>query len=252
MKRWLGYGLLGLVAYVVFLLSQLPATLLMDSIAQRVPGFAVQDIRGSVFNGAAQGVRLRGAPIESLSWQWRFLPLFLGRVEYQIGMVDPELRVSGNVAVGLDRQLRITDLTGSLPLAKLMALLGYAPLAISGQVHIDAASLHLVATGLPRAATGALRLLGTRITLGRPLELGDFSAEFSTRDQDIVGNVKDQGGPLELTGALTLTPDGRYRFNGQVGIREQSNHELGQALSILGRPGADGKWKLNFTGTLQV
>jgi hypothetical protein len=42
MKRGLGYGLLGLAAFLLFLLLLAPATLLTDQIGARLAGFSAQ------------------------------------------------------------------------------------------------------------------------------------------------------------------------------------------------------------------
>jgi hypothetical protein len=250
MKRWIGYGLLGLFAYLVFMLIQFPATALFDWISQRAPEFSVQNMHGSVRQGSARGVRLRGVQFESLSWQLHFLPLLLGRLEYQFNLTEPGSRLQGKIATSFDRHLSLGDVKGSLPLTKLSALTERHSLPLDGQVELDIAELQLNAAGLLRSVSGTIRLLSAHTTLTKPLELGNFNIELSTQDQDIIGNVKDNGGPLEFAGNLTLTQDGSYRFSGQAAVRDENNRELRQALSLLGRPSGDGKWKINLAGTL--
>jgi len=250
MKRVLGYSLLGLLAYGVFMLIEIPATVMTDLIAQHVPEFTVQDTRGSALRGSALGIRLRTAQFESLSWQLRFLPLLLGRLKYQFKLTEPEGQLQGTIATGFDRRYHLDNLKGSLPLAKLAILIGRPILPLSGQVKLDVADLQFNVAGHLRGASGTIHLLSTRTTLGKPLALGDFSVELSSQEQDIVGSVKDNGGPLEFTGNLTLAQDGSYRFKGQASVRNENDRDLRQALSILGRPGGDGKWKINFSGIL--
>jgi len=55
---------------------------------------------------------------------------------------------------------------------------------------------------------------------------------------------------LVLDGTLGLLPDGRYRFDGQAAVRDAANQSLRQAMSLLGPPGSDGRWTLNFSGAL--
>ena len=43
----LRYGLLGLGAFLLFLLLQAPASLITDRIGARLPGFAVQTVAGT-------------------------------------------------------------------------------------------------------------------------------------------------------------------------------------------------------------
>lgn len=101
MKRLLGYGLLGVLAFVLFLLVLAPATLVTDRLAERLPGFSAQTVEGLATEGSARGVQWRGVRIERLTWNWQALTLLTGWLEFRLYAEDPEsqLTVSGNIAV---------------------------------------------------------------------------------------------------------------------------------------------------------
>jgi general secretion pathway protein N len=250
MKRLLGYLSVGLIAYAIFLIIQFPAAAMLDLMAGRVPGFTARDAQGSALGGSAQDIHLGNTRFESLSWRLHVLGLFLGRLEYHFSLREPELQLQGRVATALDRHLYFEELKGNLPLSKISALLGYPSLPVNGQLELQAADFGLNPAGRLSSVSGMIRLLGAHTALGKPLELGDFSADFITRGSDVVGNIRDEGGPVELKGTLTLTPQRSYRFTGQAALRADDNRELRQALSILGRPGGDGKWKINLAGMM--
>ena len=252
MKRIVGYVLLGLCAYLVFLVLQFPVGALAHYLATYLPGLQVQHIEGSIVQGRALGLNVRGVELESLAWRWQPLSLLGGRFEYRFSIMEPQLKLQGRAGVGLDQQLRIVDLDGEVSLNKAIAMAVRAQLPVNGKVEVELAELRIGADGLPRAVYGTTRLLDARTTLGRTLNLGDFSTELTTEKQGIVGTVRDIGGPLEMIGTLTLAPNGHYRFNGQVGVRDDNNQELRQVLSLLGRVGTDGKWSIDFTGMLKV
>ena len=252
MKRLFGYGLLGLLAYAIFLVLLCPATLLTEWVSRQLPGCSVQNPQGSVFAGTAQGLRLPTTQLGSLSWQLRFLPLLKGRVGYYLTLTEPELHLSGTVTMGLDRQLHVVNLNGYLPLHKAVSLAGFAVPPLTGKLEVERLELWLDRGGRPHQAQGLLHVLNVHTSRGNSLPLGDFGIELQTRDPTIVAAIQDQGGPLQFTGTLTLDPDGRYRFNGQAAVRDGRNRELYQALSFLGQPGGDGKWSFNFSGNWQV
>jgi general secretion pathway protein N len=248
MRRLFGYGLLGLLAYAVFMVLLCPATILTEWVSRQLPNWSIQNAQGSAFAGTAQGLRLPTTQLESLSWQLRSLPLLKGRIGYYLTLTEPELRLSGTVTLGLDRQLRIAGLNGHLPLLKAISLAGFAAPPLNGNLEVERLELWLDRNGRPQQAQGLLRVLKVHTSLGNSLPLGDFGIELQTQDPAIVAVIQDQGGPLQFTGTLTLDPDGRYRFNGQAAVRDGGNRELYQALSLLGQPGGDGKWSFNFSG----
>lgn len=251
MKRILGYSLLGLVAFLLFLLLLAPATLLTDQIGARLVGFSVQGVEGTATDGSMLGARWRGARIERLTWRWRPLALFAGRLEFNLKTDDPEVKLTGNAAIGLNRRIGFRDLAGRLPLARLGNLAGSAKPPLEGIAEFDLQDLDLGPTGRPLAAWGVVRLLNLRVALGQPLSLGDYVVQLDSAGADgVQGKIKDNNAPLALEGTLSLLPDGRYRFAGQAAIRDAGNQALRQAMSLLGPPGGDGRWALNFSGVL--
>jgi hypothetical protein len=252
MRRLLGYGLLGLLAYAVFMLVLCPADIMMERVAQRLPGFSVQNAQGSAVQGTARGMRLHTLQLESISWRLHFPALLTGHIEYHVTLVEPDLQLSGSIGMGLDRQWRIAALNGSLPLSKAIALAGYSTPLLSGTLKLAPLELRLDPAGHLQQAQGLLRLRNVQTRLGKPVPLGDFNIELQTRNTRMVAAIQDQGGPLQFTGALTLDPDGRYFFTGQAAIRDGKNWELYQVLGSLGQPGGEGKWTFNFAGNWQV
>lgn len=251
MKRVLGYGLLGLLAFLVFLLLLAPATLVTGLLAGRLTGFGVQSVEGLATEGSAHGVTWRGVQIERLNWNWRALALLTGWLEFRLETGDPEIKLIGDVAMNPGRRLRIRDASGQLPLARLGALAGSSKPPLQGLVEFKLRDLYLNANSQPQAANGIIYLRNARTTLGQPLNLGDFTLQLAPASPEgIQGTVKDNNGPLVLEGTLTLLPDGRYRLAGQAAVRDASNQALRQAMNLLGPPGGDGRWALNFSGVL--
>lgn len=245
------YGLLGLLAFLLFLLLLAPASLVTDQLGERLPGFKVQTVEGAATDGAAQGLQWRGGRIDKLGWDWRPLALATGSLKFSLAVDDPDLNLTGTAATGWDRQWRFQVLAGRAALAKLFALAGQPNLPAQGVVELNLRELHLNAAGWPVAADGVVHLRNLRTTLGQPLTLGDFTAQLTTTEPvGIQGKVQDENGPLALEGAFSLLPDGRYRFNGQAAVRDAGNQALRQAMNLLGPPGADGRWALNFSGVL--
>lgn len=251
MKRILWYGLLGLVVFLLSLLMLTPATVVTDQLTGRLTGFSVQSVEGLATEGVVQGVSWRGVRVEKLHWDWQALALLTGWLELRLDTDDPEFKLTGNVAINPARRLRFRDLRGQLPLTRLSALAGSVKLPLQGVVEFNLRDLFLSPAGQPQAANGIVYLRNLRATLGQPLNLGDFTIQLTPAPPEgIQGVVKDNEGPLALAGTLNLLPDGRYRFTGQAAVRDANNPTLRQMLNLLGPPGSDGRWPLNFSGVL--
>ncbi|MBE2295652.1 MAG: type II secretion system protein N [Phycisphaerales bacterium] len=251
MKQFLRYGLLGLLAFLLFLPLLAPAGLMVDLFGKQM-GFSVETIEGSTTAGSAQGVRWRELSIKRLSWNWRPLALLGGWLEFQLDADDPEAKLMGNVAVGWGGRLRFQDFSGHLPMVKLSELARQPKLPLQGIVKFDLQELRLSASGQPQSAEGRVNVMNLRTMLNRPLDLGDFTVQLNpAAPEGIQGMIKDSRSPLTLEGVLDVAPDGRYRFRGTAAARDASSQPfLRQALSLLGPPGSDGRWKLDFSGVL--
>lgn len=251
MKRVLRYSLLGVLAFVMFLLLLAPATLVTDRLAKHLTGFSAQAVEGLATEGYAHGVRWRGVRIERLDWNWQALALLTGWLEFQLDTKGPEIELNAKVAVNPARRWRLRDASGQLLLARLGALVGPAKLPLQGMLKFNLRELSLNAAGQPKTADGVVHLLNTRTTLGQPLNLGDFTVQLMpATPEGIQGAIKDNGGPLALEGMLSLLPDGRYRFTGHAAVRDAGDPALRQAMNLLGPPGGDGRWALNYSGVL--
>ncbi len=251
MKRLLGYALLGLLAFGLFLALRAPATLLTDRLAAQAQGFSVQDAIGTVIEGSAREVRWHGVRVAQLDWRWQALALLSGWLEFHWQTVDPAVALNGQIALNASRHIRWRAVRGQLPLAQLGALAGYPNPPVQGLVEFALEEMVCNATGRPRSARGVITLRDAHLTLGQPLPLGALRMQLTpAQPEGIQGAFKDQGGPLALEGVLKLAPDGRYQVTGQIKARDATPQALRQALQLLGAPGADGGWKLNFSGVL--
>lgn len=250
-KIW-GYGALGLFAYGVFLILQLPATTLIQHLSERLPGFQVEQAEGSVFYGTAQNIRMAERSLQTLHWSWRPWGLLLGRLEYQLTVNDAEADITAIARMAWNGQLHLHQISGFLPLPKAISLAGRAPPPLNGELELAIDELLLDQRGKPLAAWGNLQLHNAHTAFGRTLELGDINLQLSTQNQVIRGDFKDSGGPLELVGFLTLDGNDAYQFNSQIGLRNSGSQDLRQALNLLGRPDGDGRWRLQHSGKLTL
>ncbi|MGB2971990.1 MAG: type II secretion system protein N [Candidatus Competibacter sp.] len=252
MKGIVGYGLLGLAAFLLFLVLLAPATLLTDPLGRRLAGFSVQTVEGTATKGMMSGVRWHGFRIERLFWRWRPLALFGGRLEFNLKADDPALKLTGNAAFGLNQQFSFRDLAGRLPLAWFINGAGAAKLPLDGIGEFNVQYLELNEAGQPLAARGTAQLLNLRALLGQPLNLGNYMIQLDSAGgaEGVQGKLKDSDAPLALDGTLSVLAGGRYRLNGQIALRDAGNAALRQALNLLGPSGGDGRWALNFSGAL--
>ncbi len=253
MKRVLQYSLLGLLAYGFFMLVQFPASALANWTTRAIPGLTVQQVSGSAIQGSARDVRLKEAQLASLTWQMRFLPLLLGRLEYRVNVSETGVQLDANVGTGFfNSRWWVTDIEGQLPMSKAWSMVSQTPALLTGEITFAKAGISWDNNdGAVYAADGTIRFLDTLTTaLGDSLQIGSFNAELSADTPDLLADLEDSGGPLEFSGMLRLAPTGRYQLVGSAGLRDNADNRLRDALDFLGQPSGDDQWQLEVSDML--
>ncbi|MEW6691261.1 MAG: type II secretion system protein N [Pseudomonadota bacterium] len=193
-RPMLGWGLLALLSYLLFLLLTLPA--------QRVAawsGAPLTEVRGSLWAGSGT-LTLQGENLRNL--QWRLHPVWpwQGALGAVIAAEHQGWQAAGELRLGWNGTLRMNDVTLSGPLnAPFLARRLPLPLTGQARLHIPRADWR---GGLAEAEGVILEVFKPRIMLGEALALGDLAAELDVVGGRLDGRLHDKGGPLELAGQL--------------------------------------------------
>lgn len=246
--RWMAFGLL---AYVAFLVLTFPAERVYaywKSQAAAPAGFAVGGITGSVWDGRADVVMIDGRRLEAVTWRLHPWALLTGKVaaDWSLKVADGFGR--GDAAASLGGTLSMDAVEARLPLAQLPGRM-VATLRPTGTLNLNLRDVEWNGEALV-SAQGRLVWSGAGVNLLQEMALGDLSLDLeTTSDGEVKGVLADGGGPLQATGLLTLKADGSYDFTGSFAARG-NEPKLAQALRALGRQGPDGKVQVSQKGTL--
>lgn len=248
MMRVLGYVILGLLAYAVFLLATLPATQAVALLQQQIPQLRAAGVSGTAWSGEAAVLQVEGQTLRRVDWQIRPWSVLLGELQLDLRLQDADL--SGRASVGLkpDGSIHLSGVDLNLAAAAASNLFN-VPVDLGGQFQLRLDSAQLQGRQL-QSAEGEVRWQRAAVTAPVAQALGEFVARLSTVEQGVQAQVKDDGGPLQLDGTALLTPAGAYNFNGAVAVRDPQEKMLVQGLQALGRPGPDGRVPLLYSGRL--
>jgi hypothetical protein len=246
MKRWVLLSALGLAVYLVFAIISFPARV---ALAWFAPDQVVlAGVQGTVWHGRAALGTIAGLPVSELTWDLKPGGLVLGRLGADMttrladGFVEASAVASGDRVV-------LTDLRGTTRLSSLTALVPLG--SVDGLVTWQMERLELV-DEWPVRAIGRLRVATlSAVALGLD-NLGDYQLDFADQaaGDGISGVLKDTGGPLAVSGSLSLMPNREYSINGRVTARPGASPALTNGLGLLGGPAPDGSREFGFSGTL--
>lgn len=245
------YTLVGVLAYVLFMLMLFPAshlyTLVKDSIADL--DVTIYGVQGTAWQGRAERVDVGDKLFQSVQWNLQMMPLLLGRLQLAISYQNPDSNVKTLLTRYMDGSLRLSNTRGRITMAELLAMLKIPAIKLDGQLKVNMSEIRFDGKTIVDA-DGVIAWHSAGTQFPQKLVLGDLSAKVTTTDKGIQAVLSDAGGPLDTQGELVLSPDGNYRFQGAFGAREGKNSPLGRSLSMLGRMNAEQKVEVDNSGNI--
>lgn len=249
MKRWRLLIALGVVAYIVFAVITLPARVVLSRLAPS--DVHAGGVSGTIWNGKAQVLAVRGVRVGALEWDLHVLPLFTGRLVADLKVTRVDGFLQSKASLSPSGRIRLSDLAGSAPLAALPADVNRG--GWTGTVNMRLASL-ILENAWPVEAEGVVEVVDVAGPASKPVNMGSYRATFpenAATDGQLKADVVDLGGPLSFAGTLTLRQaDRSYHIEGMIAARPDAPTEVVNALRFLGPADADGRRPFGTEGTL--
>ena len=248
-RRW-WLSPLGLLAYLGALAVLLPAELAWAWFGDRAPVRAY-GVEGRVWAGHATAVTGGAVRLDAVRWRLRPGALFTGRVAGELGARLGEGRLEGQVAWS-PGGVTVSAARLALDVDTALALAGRQAFQRAAGGRLEALVRELVLQdGRPQRLRGLLTWNGARVGFGEDILLGDVALSLEPgQDGDIVGELSNAGGPLSLTGDLTVAPNGSFLLQAALAARDASDSAALSALARLGLPRSPGPHRFNVSGNL--
>lgn len=249
MKRVWPLVALGVGAYLVFAVITLPASLVTARLAPM--GVNTAGVEGTVWKGRAQVVQVANSNLGSVSWDLHVLALFTARLRADVQLTRVDGFARGVVAVSPSGNVRLRNVTASLPLSALPA--GGLPRGWTGTLNLKLADL-AVENGWPTVLNGTVEAVDLVGPPRKPANIGSYKLTFpdpkANAAEGLAGALVDTAGPLQISGTLLLKPDRSYQIDGLIATRPTTPRDVADALQMLGPPDPQGRRPFSMAGTM--
>lgn len=235
----------GVLVFLGVLIATFPARVAYQWLAPAE--LRLSGITGSIWNGRASEGYAGGAYVSNIAWTFSPGALLSGRLGFRASCNPASGTMQGGIAVSPGGSLRLSDLSGNVPLNLLNPALLQA--GIRGDIAFDFESVE-IRNGIPTAARGTITVRDFFVPDLSPSRIGDFRAEFTTGDAGPVGSVEDVSAMLDVAGTITLDQAGRYALTGVVAPTAMTPVEVVDKLRFLGSPNDRGQHEFRFEGQL--
>jgi general secretion pathway protein N len=252
-KRWLLYGVFGLVFYLLFLVIFLPASWLAWGVNRYSQGLARLDpIAGSLWSGSGRLVIYYPptVPHDLGVTEWNLNPfwVFAGRVQIHLKTVAQDTSIDTTVRMGLGR-FHLAGTAVSLPAQSVAAF--YPPASLispKGQVRINADRLSFDQNGLGGA--GVILWQNAASSLSPVEPLGDYRLDVTGEGKTANLKLATSRGALELSGqGKWQIQNGQLQMNGTAMPRERAS-ELEPLLTLMGNDQGAGRRNFSLNAAL--
>lgn len=249
--RGLTLGLLGLLAYLIFLVATLPAARAWAWFGESVP-LQAYGLDGTLWHGRAAVMQDELRRLEAVQWEIRPLSLLRGNLSAEVQARLPgDGRLRSTVHLRPNR-LRAEDLRLELPAPLVLTWAGIdrLPVTVDGRFESLLRELVLVDERLLRA-DGLLSWNSATLALGRqPLPLGNLALRLRPGEDAILGTLTSQGGPLSLDGDLRLAPDGRFVLDMTARLSGEIDDATRRIFTAVGVPADGSPIQARLSGSL--
>lgn len=243
---------LGIIAYLAFLITSIPASQGIQWLQNFFPQEQVQisQPKGTIWSGSANRITVYQTQLDNVSWEIHPLALLIGRLKLSIGISDQKNKANATIGFNTQGLTYIEDLNGVIP-ANILSQLPYVRNAPpSGSLTLAIDSIHFSDTQLPVEADG--EIIWHDAELGSPfsLSIGTLLIKLKSQDNDIQIHIKDRDAQIKVDTTIVLRNDGSYKIQGKLTAKPNTNQNLMSTLALLGKKDSRGIIHVNYTGIL--
>ncbi len=247
MRPWLRYGLLGLGAYLVFLVALAPAHSLRSFLPAEV---RVAGVTGSVWKGHAARIEYKDYRAEDVDWRLASpYRLLLAQLPWRLriergsisGFTDFVVSPTGLALEDSDLNINLRILENALSAYRIR--LGGQP------VRLLAETLQAHREG-PGAASGNLRWEHATVRAPVALSLGTMTLALEDADGTWIGTLSNDSEQIRIEGTIRVARGWAWSSEIRLAAGPKADATLRQALPLLGRPDRNGVVTLKGSGQL--
>lgn len=247
--------LVGVIAYLIFLITRFPAAQAWALVNDQIPVQA-SGLSGTVWEGRAATIYQDGLRLDGVAWTLHPGAALTGRLAADISANLPDGRMRARIERGAST-LRLKDARLDGSAAGLLALAGERRINAAGRVDALLREVEIVdgrlhqADGLINWQNAVLRP-GSGLPIGNlSLPLGNLALRLEPADQGTHGTLVSEGGPLDIEGELKTDPgQGRFVMELMVRVIGEIDAETRRALQLLGVPTDGSPTRSRLTGNL--
>ena len=246
--RWV--ILLALLAFVVTTVVRFPADVVFANI--NTTPLIISNPGGTIWRGTARSAGVINGPAKAESVNWILNPLTLisGKLGANIDFKLLDGTGEADVARAFNGDVFVSDADITINAQSLVSLMPAALVQLGGelQLHLDDAHFN---PQHPESIRGQLHWSNAQIRDPVTASLGNVTLDITPNAAGHSAELKNQGGMVTINGKVDIDKQGGYRADIRLQPVSNAPPDIDSTLSLLGRKGSDGSYRLRQNGRLR-
>jgi hypothetical protein len=246
------YVINGVIAYIFFLITSVPATTIIRLFDEHIPQVNIQGINGTLWSGSAQRITLSSRyVIDDVSWSFCTWRLLTAEACINLDASYQNKPVQGQLGIGITGDLIARDLSIETDAQSLGDLARLPVGELSGLISIHLESVNWIQEHIP-SAVGKIQWKNATITVVETASLGDVAITLTESDDfPLTAIISNKGGHITLSGETHISDDGSYNLELKLTPNNTTSKNLRASLEMFAEQQNDGSFVLQNTGNLK-
>ena len=246
------YIITAILALILFLITNIPANIVINSIKGQIPQVKIQNVSGTLWNGSAKQITIQNKYIlKNVDWSICIAHLLLAEACIELDLMYNKNPLSGQLSIDINNTVQAKDIKTTMTAQALSQIITIPMAEISGDIHIDLETLNWKQDSIP-SATGIIKWNKASVTIAETAQLGDITVTLSdSEDNPINAEISNTNGQLAIAGTALLKTTADYNLNLTLTPNNKASKNLKSSLSLFAKPKKDGSFILKNNGNLK-
>lgn len=246
------YLIIGAFALSLFLIINIPASLVVNAVKDQAPQINIQNVSGTLWQGSAQRVTVQSKYVfKNVEWSVCAAHLLIAEACIELNAMYNKNPLSGQVSVGINKTLHGKNIKTAMSAQSLGQMITLPIGEIAGNISLDLATLSYEQGGIP-AVNGVIQWNNASITIAEMAKLGNITITLTDSDESsISAEISNQDGQLAIAGRASVSANTDYNVDLNLTPNNTASNNLKSSLSLFARPQPDGSFIVKNNGNLK-
>lgn len=244
------YILVGIIAYLAFLITTIPAAPVFGMYKDHIP-VTITKVSGSLWSGQADIIITNKLVLKDVQWSFLPLRLLLAQIAIDVDAAFNNNPLNARLSVGLSGDLDVHDLDMKLDATDVASMFVLPIGELSGNFLLQISNATFQPGSVPHIV-GTLNWNQAAVTVAETADLGNVAVLINENDDSpLTASISNNGGQLTLNGGLNTDQAGNYSLKLNIRPNASASYNLINTLSMIAKKQPNGTFVIINKGNLE-